>query len=87
MPDEPIISDQRDEHPRGLDFLVAPFVGAAMAGNKPEPLPPATPGTGGDVHIPLEERDGEVQLIHPNQAIMRVIKLAGFDYVVHVIPD
>ena len=35
----------------------------------------------------LEERDGEVQLIHPNQAIMRVIKLAGFDYVVHVIPD
>ena len=63
MPDEPIISDQRDEHPRGLDFLVAPFVGAAMAGNAPAPMPPATPGTGGDVHIPLEERDGGESIV------------------------
>jgi len=37
MPNEPIISDERDEHPRSLDFLVAPYVGAAM-GKKDEPL-------------------------------------------------
>ncbi|MBE6480514.1 MAG: DUF362 domain-containing protein [Olsenella sp.] len=62
MPNEPIISDERDEHPRSLDFLVAPYVGAAM-GKKDEPLPPATPGTGGNVHVPMSERDGEESVV------------------------
>ena len=63
MPDEPLISDERDKHPTGLDFLVAPFIGAAMAGRDAAPMPPATPATGGDVHVPLEERDGDQSVV------------------------
>jgi anti-sigma B factor antagonist len=34
-----------------------------------------------------EERGGEVQLIHANEAVMKIIKLSGFVNAIHVIPD
>ena len=34
-----------------------------------------------------EERGGEVQLIHANEAVMKIIKLSGFMNVVRVIAD
>ena len=35
----------------------------------------------------MEEREGEVQLIHANAAVMKIIKLSNFINVVHVIAD
>ena len=35
----------------------------------------------------VEERGGEVQLIHANEAVMKIIKLSGFMNVVRVIAD
>lgn len=35
----------------------------------------------------VEERGGEVRLIHANEAVMKVIKLSGFTNVLHVIAD
>jgi anti-sigma B factor antagonist len=35
----------------------------------------------------MEERQGEVRLIHANEAVMKIIKLSGFMNVVRVIAD
>ena len=35
----------------------------------------------------LEDRGGELRLIHANEAVMKIIRLAGFDNVVRVIED
>ena len=35
----------------------------------------------------MEDRGGEVQVIHPNESVLKIMKLAGFMNVVHVIPD
>ena len=35
----------------------------------------------------MEEREGEVQLIHANATVMKIIKLSNFINVVHVIAD
>ena len=35
----------------------------------------------------MEEREGEVQLIHANAAVMKIIELSGFMNVVRVIAD
>ena len=35
----------------------------------------------------VEKRGGEVQLIHANKEVMKIIKLSGFINVVHLIPD
>ena len=34
-----------------------------------------------------EERDGEVRLTHANESVLKIIRLAGFENVIHVIPD
>ena len=35
----------------------------------------------------MEDRGGEVRLIHPNQVVLKIFDLAGFRDVVHVIED